>query len=355
MVEPSLTTRKVVELAFEEEDVEIIVALTGAEALEQVRRTRPTIMLASLTLPDMSGIELCRAIGEELQARELPAVLLVGRGEQYDEGDARSAGVVARLSKPLDSQELVELVEQHAGESPAPPSESAEVRAEPAVAAPAVGGQLPTPPARDEPSPEEEDEGAVTEETPAQEAVSVEGEDVETVEIETDFDVSLRSLSEELFSAEAAASESSEVEEIEAPPYGEAEEGVELAPELEEDEAGIMLEKASDDEIRHTLSEDEEADTAPSTVQVPPDETVREPGRARKRPEPEGDLLERLLGERVWRFTEEIVRDSLKESLEQISPDIIAAIRNEVRALFPDLAERIIRDEVDKLKKELGS
>ena len=41
----------------------------------------------------------------------------------------------------------------------------------------------------------------------------------------------------------------------------------------------------------------------------------------------------------------------MQRTLERISPEIIRAIRDEVRSLFPGLAERIIREEIDKLKK----
>jgi CheY-like chemotaxis protein len=356
VVEPSLTTRKVVELAFEEEGVEIALALTGAEALEQVGRARPSAILASFVLPDMSGIELCRSVREAPHGSGVPVILLVGHGERYDEDEARAAGVTARLNKPLDSEELVELVEQYAVEGePLPPASAEEAtppereHVEPSVAVPPVAELVASSAAGQAPSSEEEGEeppGEVADEASAPEAVAIEGEELEGPEDETDFERSLQSLSEEILAADAVSGEPGAVGEAEPAPEGA--------------EAGIELEKVTDEEIRDTMLEGEDAAIAPPAAQGPPASIRRqrvgeEARRAGRRPEAEADLIERLIGRRVWEFTEEAVRQSMQQTLDRVSPEIIGAIRDEVRALFPRLAERIIREEIDKLKKGLDS
>lgn len=375
VVEPSLTTRKVVELAFEEEGAEIALALTGAEALEQVGRSRLTAILANLVLPDMSGIELCRSVRGEPHGSSLPVILLVGQGEQYDEDEARAAGVTARLNKPLDSQELVELVEQYAVEGevllPASAEEATppeQEHVEPPVSVPPVAELVMLPAAGEEPSSEEEGEeppeapGEVADEATAPEAVAIEGEELEALEDETDFERSLQSLSEELLAADAASGEPGAVGKGVKPSGREEDAEVEPTPgpEPEGAEAGIVLEKATDEEMRNTMLEGEDVAAAPPTAQGPLAGSGRqrvgeEPRRAQRRPEAEADLMERLIGRRVREFTEEAVRQSMQQTLDRVSPKIIGAIRDEVRALFPRLAERIIREEIDKLKKGLDS
>jgi len=367
LVEPSLTTRKVVELAFEEEGVEIVSALTGAEALEQVGRSRPTAILASLVLPDMSGLELCRSVREGPHGSDLPVILLVAHGEKYDEDEARAAGVTARLNKPLDSQELVELVEQYAAEVEVPLPASAEEATPPEqehveapISVPPVAELVASPAGGEELSSEEEGEEPpeeVADEASAPEAVAIEGEELEAPEGETDFERSLQSLSEEIHAADAASGEPRAVGEAVEPSGREGdEEEPTPGPEPEGAEVEIVLEKATDEEIRGTIFEGEDAAAAPPTVQAPAagigrERVGEERPQARRRPEAEADLLERLIGKRVWELAEEGVRQSMQRTLERISPEIIRAIRDEVRALFPGLAERIIREEIDKLKK----
>lgn len=102
----SITIHKVVELVVEGAGGSVIPATSGAEALKRLENERPALALVSATLPDMSGIDLCRA----LKARApLPVVLLT---EPFAPDPTAGVSPVwdAVLPKPFEPQALLELI-----------------------------------------------------------------------------------------------------------------------------------------------------------------------------------------------------------------------------------------------------
>jgi two-component system NtrC family response regulator len=85
-------------------------ALTGAAALEAVRRSPPDLVLLDQRLPDRSGLEVLQAL-RGLDPG-LPVVLITAHGGVRDAVNAIRAGAVDYLQKPLDLDEVALLVER---------------------------------------------------------------------------------------------------------------------------------------------------------------------------------------------------------------------------------------------------
>ena len=90
---------------FKLEGYEAEAAYSGAEALDMVKKGHFDWVLSDIRMPEMDGIELCRAI-KALQP-ELPVILMTAYSELVDE--ALKAGAVATLTKPLDTNLLLSL------------------------------------------------------------------------------------------------------------------------------------------------------------------------------------------------------------------------------------------------------
>ena len=80
---------------------------SGGEALSLAKQDRPSLVVLDVRLPDVSGLEVCRALRDEF-GEELPIVFV--SGEKKDTLD-RSAGLLVGgddyLAKPFDADEFL--------------------------------------------------------------------------------------------------------------------------------------------------------------------------------------------------------------------------------------------------------
>jgi CheY-like chemotaxis protein len=111
LADDSLAIQKVVSLIFGDEGVQVVTAGGGAEALAQLERAVPDVVLADVHMPAPNGYELCARIKQDARTRHVPVMLLVGKYELFDEAEARACGADEVLTKPFQSiRELVSKV-----------------------------------------------------------------------------------------------------------------------------------------------------------------------------------------------------------------------------------------------------
>ena len=110
VADDSITIQKVVSLSFAGEDIEIHSVSNGDQALEKARSIMPDLVLADVFMPGRNGYEVCAAIKEDPDLRQIPVILLVGTFEPFDEAESIRVKSDGRLTKPFDTAEMVDLV-----------------------------------------------------------------------------------------------------------------------------------------------------------------------------------------------------------------------------------------------------
>ncbi len=103
LADDSATIRKVVELTFSDEGLEVITVGDGQQALEKLEEIVPDIVLADVFMPELSGYQVCEHIKRTERFRHIPVMLLVGSFEPFDEAEARRVGADDYLTKPFQS------------------------------------------------------------------------------------------------------------------------------------------------------------------------------------------------------------------------------------------------------------
>ena len=83
---------------------DVNVASNGEEALEQVRKTPPDLIVLDLVLPDMSGLEVCRQVRE---FSTVPIIVLSAKGLEKDKVAALDLGADDYVTKPPAMEELL--------------------------------------------------------------------------------------------------------------------------------------------------------------------------------------------------------------------------------------------------------
>src|SRR6188472_3122746 len=79
-------------------------AADGEEALQKVTSFRPSIIISDLVMPRMGGLELLRALKDQLS--DITLILLTAQGTVESAVEAIKEGAYDYLSKPVDPARL---------------------------------------------------------------------------------------------------------------------------------------------------------------------------------------------------------------------------------------------------------
>ncbi len=85
----------------------VVQAGDGAAALRQARDTLPALIILDLMLPEMSGLEVCKALKKEPQTAAIPIVMLTAKAEEVDRIVGLELGADDYITKPFSPRELV--------------------------------------------------------------------------------------------------------------------------------------------------------------------------------------------------------------------------------------------------------
>jgi type IV pilus assembly protein PilB len=90
-----------------EDDYTIHTASDGLEGLASVDRLRPDLVVLDVMMPRLSGYEVCGALKEKPETRDIPVLMLSARGEKAHVKKGFYAGADDYLPKPFDPEELL--------------------------------------------------------------------------------------------------------------------------------------------------------------------------------------------------------------------------------------------------------
>jgi DNA-binding response OmpR family regulator len=91
----------------EDDDVELLTAADGDEALDVVRNHRPALVLLDVMMPKRNGYEVCRTIKQDWGMTDVTVVLLTAKGQADDRSDGLAAGADDYITKPFDPDDLL--------------------------------------------------------------------------------------------------------------------------------------------------------------------------------------------------------------------------------------------------------
>ncbi|WP_290678811.1 Hpt domain-containing protein [Halothiobacillus sp. 15-55-196] len=116
VVDDSLTVRKVTARTLERNNLDVILARDGVEALGFLHEQKPDVVLTDIEMPRMDGFELLGAIRNDEQTRNVPVIMISSRTGQKHRSRAEALGVSAYLGKPYTEADLIERIESFISE-----------------------------------------------------------------------------------------------------------------------------------------------------------------------------------------------------------------------------------------------
>ncbi len=96
--------REVISFALEQEEMEVLDASNGVEALEQLQQHSPDLVILDVMMPEMDGLDVCREIRK---SSNVAILFLSARNEEIDRVIGLELGGDDYVAKPFSPRELV--------------------------------------------------------------------------------------------------------------------------------------------------------------------------------------------------------------------------------------------------------
>ncbi|MBX9735890.1 MAG: response regulator [Phycisphaerales bacterium] len=102
-----MLTKKLSELG-----IRVVAASHGEEALRLSKQVLPFAVLTDNDMPRMTGTELAKRLYNDERTRDLPVIMLTGRGHRIAPSECSATNIQHILSKPFSAREIVHLVQE---------------------------------------------------------------------------------------------------------------------------------------------------------------------------------------------------------------------------------------------------
>src|SRR5438445_4401819 len=133
VVDDSLSVRKVVERALAGRQIDVVCAASGSEALEQLERDAPDLVVCDVVIPDRDGYEICEFIKGHPRLAHTPVLLMSGIVNDEVRERAARAQSVGILAKPFAADDLIRHLDGLLAQRPAASAKAPAARGTPAT------------------------------------------------------------------------------------------------------------------------------------------------------------------------------------------------------------------------------
>lgn len=117
VAEDDADIRDLVAFKLEQAGYEVITAEDGPSALAAARRSAPDLAVLDVSMPGMSGLDVCRQLRADPTTATIPIIMLTARAQERDVEDGLTAGADDYMIKPFSPRELVARVHTQLGKA----------------------------------------------------------------------------------------------------------------------------------------------------------------------------------------------------------------------------------------------
>lgn len=111
VVDDSPIVRKLAEVSLQEAGYEVYTASDGEEGLKTASAVKPDLILVDFIMPKITGTQFCKLLKENEMLKDIPIILITGKGESLGQTFIEKYGVLDYFTKPFKSEDLIEKVE----------------------------------------------------------------------------------------------------------------------------------------------------------------------------------------------------------------------------------------------------
>ncbi len=116
VVEDSPMTRQLIAFALKRlPDIRITESTNGMEAFKKLSSETFDLILTDINMPGMDGLKLVEFLRKNPKYKDIPIIIITTEGAEEDKNKAMAIGATAYLPKPIQTQELLKMVNQYLG------------------------------------------------------------------------------------------------------------------------------------------------------------------------------------------------------------------------------------------------
>jgi CheY-like chemotaxis protein len=106
---------EVLQQELEELDYHIITASNGREALHQIKRHQPDLILLDLQMPVLDGFAVLAEIKGDNSLRDIPVIIVSAANDSKSIVKGIKQGADDYITKPIDADHLKQKLKEHLG------------------------------------------------------------------------------------------------------------------------------------------------------------------------------------------------------------------------------------------------
>ena len=106
VADDSLTYRMTIQELLADNGYDITLAEDGFQALAQIQKTPPDLLILDVVMPHLDGVEVCKRIKADPAMRIIPIILLTSKDDSADKVEGLDAGAPDVLREKVGIREI---------------------------------------------------------------------------------------------------------------------------------------------------------------------------------------------------------------------------------------------------------
>lgn len=102
----------------EKEGYQVATVSNGLNAVSEIERLMPSVIILDWMLPEISGIEICKLIRSKPDIKNIPVIMLTAKSQEEDKIKGLTAGADDYVTKPFSVPELMARVKTNMRRAP---------------------------------------------------------------------------------------------------------------------------------------------------------------------------------------------------------------------------------------------
>ncbi|MBD3309476.1 response regulator [candidate division KSB3 bacterium] len=94
-------------------DYKLLISPSGEQALQNIDRMHPDLILLDVLMPGIDGFETCRRLKQQETTQDVPVIFMTALSDTVDKVKGFEVGGVDYITKPFQAEEVIARVETH--------------------------------------------------------------------------------------------------------------------------------------------------------------------------------------------------------------------------------------------------